>query len=341
MHEILGSFLNIWKAHESEPTLERLKYALANVFSHHTSVDTNKQVALGLTDLLGFPLQFTPGQNVAMTGAGSTGTVNVGQQVVQNLLTGKPLTNGLIATNDLSKLPGQEGSPGYLAKNDWKYISSLLSAFGGTAGSALAKYADSASARYSQTHDLDWVRHGFWTDVAQQGAERNAYGNIVWGKTLPQSTRGAVDERISNVMDNIKAAATAATDAKLAGFTRNKGQQTLVVNQPPGPGPQGDATMQRMWQTMGQFSRAMDSRLMPQINDIYRQMQVTRDSAYTADEKTRILNNYTEQLHAKKMQLSGEIDKLNHALSYISGRHVDVSKRIDWKGDITQFPLND
>lgn len=340
MNSLMGHFLGTWTAHQNEPWRERLSYALADMFRHHVTPDTIKQTQLGAANVLSAPFQFTPGAGAAISTVTGAHPGQPGQSILQNLQEGRPLLEGLIPStgDNRSKVPGQEGVSGYLSKHDGTMVASIISSLTGLSGDVLSKIAMNVSNRWQQTHDPNWVLHGLWSDMKQNLAEQNRFGNVVFGKELPMTTQTPTDVRIQNAMRNARDAETAASDERYRGFTRSRGQSILTTGDYPGP--VNNPTMERIWQTVGQWHKTMNSRIMPQINDIYKQIQSTRDSAYTADEKVRIINNYVGDLHAKRQELAGEIDKLNHYLSKMAGRHVDISKGIDWKRGAEQFPAN-
>ena len=339
MDTVSSMVMGTWHAHQDEASLERIKHMLADLFSQHVSTNMWTKLGLSAADEAGFPLQIPPREAAVISAVTGQDVSDPARKIMTNLIEGKPWTTGIVSGGSETVIPGQDDKSSYIGKADSKTVQAVLSALLGTAGQAIGEYGSNALNRLDQTHDLSWLWHGLRTDYGQKVVENNAYGNILFQKDLPMSTRGAGDERVMRAWDQIKNTIGGASRERELGMTRPGGQPTLVTG-----GSQldkiADPEMKQLYRDMGTFGSTVERRLMPQINDIYKQIQATKDSANTADEKRRILNNLAEDLAGKRRTLESEIDRFNHYISSVTGRHVDVGRRIDWSRGVDQFPPN-
>jgi hypothetical protein len=181
---------------------------------------------------------------------------------------------------------------------------------------------------------MSWARSGVWSDIRQNFAQQNPWGNSIWQAHLPMTSRGAIDDRVDRAVNNIRATANALSDARLQGMTRPHGVEVPVTNNSPVP---TDPTMQSMYMMTSRFNQIMNQRFMPQIADIYKQLQVLKDTPMMADEKQRISNELEMKLTTQHQILWQQIQHLNDDLSKIAGGRVDVSKPINWTKGVDQF----
>jgi hypothetical protein len=335
INDMIGAGVGSFQAHSDANFKDRLVYMLSDLFHHHVSTNVHKQTAAGLMDMFGYPLQLSPMVSAVVGGLTGSSPGNIGQTLLQNVEGGKPLLQGLGGQPTGNTLPGQEVTSNFVAKNDANSLQAFLGGILGISATSLTKQISDAKSRWDQTHDLSTVWHGFTSDVKQNFAEQNRWGNFLWNKNLPASTRTPEDERITRAWNNIKPTLTYENDKRGQGKTRAGGEQTLVTGESPIP---KDPMMEQVYNMTSKYGSVINTQLMPQLNDIYKQMDVTKSSVYNADEKVRILNELTDRLHEKRAEVMDRIEHINHNLSELVGRHVDIGKGIDWKRGVDQFP---
>jgi len=315
-------------------SLQSLEHMLSEFFSSHVSTSTVHQMGLGGTEALEFPLSVPPAGSAAIAALTGRDPGRIGSSLVENVQQDRPLTQGIATGPTPSRIPGQEerGILNSIINED--SLRGVLQALVGSVGGTVLDLVKHGYERWDQTHDADWVIRGLKSDYAQTLAEQNKETNIIWNAHLPMSVHGPIDEQVNRSVANIRATINAEDDILHQGLTRKGGLPVQVTGSSPVP---DDPQMQQVYITMGRFAKQMEQRSMPQISDLYKELQTLKDSPMMADEKRRIANEINMKISAQKQELAGHIEGLNEFLSQMVGKNIDVSKRIDWKKGVEQF----
>jgi hypothetical protein len=333
--ELTHSFVGTWHALSDKSTYDKVVGAISEMFSHHVHTDLGAQMTSGAIDAAGFPIAMSPGATAAVTALGGKAPGNIPATIAENVNQNRPALGGMLSPSSQASIPGQEGGANEMSKSTWDALRGTLHSVFGIASDALINAAHNSGKRWDATHDPSWVLRGLASDYAQNTADQNRWGNILWNKQLPTSTRGPIDERVDRALDSLKATQNAAKDLQFQGLTRKGGEQLPVVRDNPVP---EDPTMRSMYLSMSRTHAALSKTLLPQISDIYKQLETLKDTPMMAEEKRRLADDLTYKLTAKKQQVWGQIESLNDQLSYMAGgRHVDVSKPIHWGKGVEQF----
>jgi hypothetical protein len=336
VHELTHALVGGFAAGTDKATYDRLVHGISEMFSHHTSSDLGHQVRTGGVNALAFPFELAPITSAATSLLTGRQSGSLPGQVVDNLDQGKSALP-LASSSSGPGIPGQEGGPNSWSKSSSDALKGALHAFFGTAADALIKAGHNIGIRWEATHDPSWVKRGLASDYSQQFAEQNRWGNLVWNKQLPMTTRGALDERVDKTLSHMKATEHAIDDIQLRGLTRAGGTRIPVVGESPVPDIT-DPTMRKMYITVSEQYKGLQQTLLPQISDGYKQLQVLKDTPMMADEKTRISNEIAYKLSVTKQRVWDKIEQMNDALTNMAGgRHVDLSKGIDWGKGVEQF----
>jgi hypothetical protein len=331
VNDLVSSGIAGWRHTNDPDTLSHIAGALSEMFSHHVSTRVAQQVALGASELA--PISFPPGVTAMMGLGGGTDVGRVVPQFVERYQEGRPLF-GTSTPGQPPKIPGQEGGPGEMSRSYSNALTTMIKGITGLVGDTAIKMTQGWRDRMRETNDVDWAMQGLTSDWKQTAAEQNRWGNSIWSAHLPVSRNGPIDEATSSAIRNIQATAGALQNERNLGLTRAKGLPVLTSGQSPVP---PDPQMQPLYFTVSKFAQVMNTKFMPGINDIYKQLEVLKNSPMTADEKTRIANQLDYQLTAKKQVLMGYIEKLNDQLSRMAGGRVDMTKGINWNRGVNQF----
>jgi len=332
--DLVSSGIGAWRAFDNEDTWQRMVSTISEMFSHHVTTHTMDATKLGAIDAsTGFFSDIPPVVSGVIGALGGRDPGKLTTAMGERALEDRPLTTNLLSPPNQDRIPGQEAS---MVRSDADSLKAFLHSLTGVMGDSLWQIAHNYHIR-DQAMPGDggaWADKGFWQDLKQNVAEQNRWGNVIWGAHMPMTSRGAIDDRVDRAISNIRATANALNDLRLQGLTRNKGVEIPVVGDNPVP---ADPVMRNMYTNMSRFNQLMNQHFMPGISDIYKQLQVLKESPMMADEKRRIGNELEMQLTTKHQQLWGEIEKLNDALSKQAGGRVDVSKPIDWTKGVEQF----
>jgi hypothetical protein len=331
--DMISKGINLTAARQDPGVFNDLHGFLQDYFNEHIEKSTMESAMHALNDVVNFA-QVPPIVNGIMAASGNT--IELDWDKIKN-----DWQNGTLSFDSLVRKGGASAalpnrSPGdtILDDENGKRLSLILSNMFG-AGGAIVDMMRNAKHAYDRT-GLSWDTLGTVGHDWLQGAKdaNPSMNTLLWENQARQSTRPPIAETAQLSMDAMAKTAGAKTAEKYEGMTGPKGLPTAPQPDAGSKVPT-DPVMRDMYFTVAAHHAFIQSRLMPDINNIRKQM-ASADTMPKNQETRDWMNARTRDLADKWRNVWTHIQDVNAILSKKVGAPVNV-RSIDWSKGPEQF----